>query len=281
MNPFFYDVLRVLRNRGVLVLVVLTSLLALVALTIYDVLSAPGSPAQASEDTVVVVLIMGMIYAFFVPILGIQTGYATYARDRATGVLESILVRPISRSRLILSRYLAVVVASAAAIACALLFLDALNLLETGYALPADQLVGLYGALLAEAVSFAGVLFLIAHLLRSPGAILGSAVVVFVLIDVVWFFLLFFLGIIPLFTAGSSGVKTEAMTRIVELEYSDPAGLPFLALVEVQGGFFGGFIRPPGGLASVGLTPAGLILAGLFWSLLPFLLAFVLARKRD
>ncbi|MDE1836378.1 MAG: hypothetical protein KGJ23_07160, partial [Euryarchaeota archaeon] len=67
MNPFFYDVLRVLRNRGVLVLVVLTSLLALVALTIYDVLSAPGSPAQASEDTVVVVLIMGMIYAFFVP----------------------------------------------------------------------------------------------------------------------------------------------------------------------------------------------------------------------
>ncbi len=276
MNSFLYDVLRVLRNRGVLLVMLLTTLLSFVALTIFVAVARPLSAFQVNADQTIVVLIMGMIYAFFVPILGIQSGYSTYARDRATGVLESVMVRPVTRERIILSRYLAVVIASALAIAVALGLLDLISVFETGYALPSVQLVGLFLGLLVESVAFAGLLFLLAHLLRSPGAIMGSAVVVFVLIDIVWFFLLLFVGV---FFGGLS--TTSGLSRVVGLEYVDPSGFPLLVMAFVQGGLFGGLIQPPGGLGSIGISVPLLVVAGLFWSIVPFLLALWIARTRD
>lgn len=276
MNTFLYDVLRVLRNRGVLLVMAMTSLLSFTALTIFVAVSRPQSAFQLNAEETIVVLIMGLIYAFFVPILGIQSGYSTYARDRATGVLESVLVRPVTRTQIILSRYIAVVIASAIAIAIALGVLDGLAASETGALLPAGQLGGLYVGLLVEATAFAGLLFLLAHLLRSPGAIMGSAVVVFVLIDIVWFFLLLFVGV---FFGGLA--TTSGLSRVVGLEYADPAGFPFLMLAWVQGGLFGGLIQPPGGLGSIGISAPSLIAAGVFWSVAPFLVAVWLARTRD
>ncbi len=277
MNPFLYDIYRVLRNRGVILLIALTGLLALTALTIFNAFTSSQGLASVISPQRTVLLIMGLIYGFFVPVMGIQTGYSTYARDRATGVLDTVLVRPVTRTQIILSRYLAVLVASALGIGGALALLDVMDLVEVGAALPLGQLVGLYIGLVVEAVAFAGILFLIAHLVRSPGAIMGSAVVVFVLIDIVWFFLLLFVGVL---LGGLTSAQGQA--QVVALEYVDPAGYPFLMLAWVQGGLFGDVISPPaGGLASIGLTLGGLAVAGAFWSTVPFALSLWLARRRD
>lgn len=276
MNPFLYDVLRVLRNRGVILISILTALLALTVLTIFAGFAASGMAISASQEVSTVVLLMGLIYAFFVPTLGIQTAYSTYAKDRATGVLESVLVRPITRARLILSRFLAVAIASAIALGAALGFLALIFFSETSHTLPAGQLVALYAALLVEALSFAGILFLISHIVRTPGAIMGSAVVTFVLIDIIWFFLLFFVGIV-----GGGIATVQGQAHVVDLEYADPAGFPFLVITWVQGAFFDGTFPTPGGLGSIGISVPGLVAAGVFWTLAPIAAAFLLARNRD
>lgn len=282
MNTFLYDVLRVLTNRGVLLIVALTAALAFTGVAIYTTIAhnqnpllTPQQQAQQEEQAIAAaVLIMGIIFTFFVPLLGIQAGYSTYARDRATGVLESILVLPVSRARIMLSRFTAVVIASAAGIGLALVVLDALSVIELHTLLPGGQVAALFLALLVETIAFGGVLFLIAHLVRTPGAVMGAAVVTFVLIDVVWFFLLIFVGLLL------GGISTvSGLQSVVRLEYADPAGYPFLMLAYAQGGLFGGFVSEP--LGVLGIGPGGLILAGVLWSVGPFLLALYLGTRYD
>jgi ABC-2 type transport system permease protein len=274
VNPFLYDVLRVLRNKGVILSIALTTALAFTGLIIYPAFHPPTDPVTLHADEQIVVLLVGVIFSFFVPVLGIQSGYSTYARDRATGVLESILVRPVSRTSVMVSRYVAVVVACALGIGVGLTLVDALNLTNFGVWLPAQDMLGLFVGLLVEAVAFAGILFLLAHILRSPGEVMGASVAAFILIDVIWFFLLTFVGVLLSAASSLSGAQ-----GIVRLEYADPAGYPLLTLAYAQGGLFGGFFSYS--LPKIGITPFGLIVGGIFWACVPFLLALFLARTRD
>lgn len=274
MNPFLYDVFRVLQNKGVLLIIVLTTCLAFTGLLIFSTFNPATNATEVHDDEQIVVLLMGIIFSFFVPLLGIQSGYSTYARDRASGVLETVLVRPVTRTRVIISRYLAVVLASAVGIGLAVGLVDGMNQAELGVFLPAQDTLGLFAALLVETVAYAGILFLIAHLVRTPGAVMGASVVSFVLIDVIWFFLLVFVALLL------GGVNTTAgLKGVVQLEYCDPSGFTFLMLAYAQGGLFGDFYHAP--LGTLGVTPIGLLVAGLFWSTVPFLFALYLARTRD
>lgn len=274
MRTLVYDILRVLRNRGVLLIVLATVLMALTATLLFASLSRPENAMEANLDLTDVAFIMGIIFSFFVPLVGIQAGYSTYARDRSTGILESVLVRPVTRTQIIVSRYVAVLVASAVAIAMALLVLDAMAEVATGYFIPAVEVGGLFIGLWVEAVAFGGILFLIAHLVRSPGAVMGSSVVIFVVVDIVWFFLLIFVGLLL------GGIDTlHGIQDIVHLEYTDPAGFVFLMMSDTQGGPFGGFIQLP--LGELGIYPWALALTAIAWVLLPFLAALWLARHRD
>src|SRR5207245_445198 len=55
------------------------------------------------------------ILSFFMPLAAILGAYSSYGKDRLTGVLESILARPISRRGLAISRFLSTLTALAVA----------------------------------------------------------------------------------------------------------------------------------------------------------------------
>lgn len=276
MNPFFYDLLRGLRSRGVLVMIGLTTLLSLtvLALGLHALAHHPG--VSADMVTGFVVNSMGAIYGFFIPVLGLVAGYETYARDRVTGVLESVLCRPVTRTQLVVTRFLALVLASAIAIALALGLIDLLLYAETSDALPAGTFGALLVALLVEAAAFGGLTILFSHLFRSTGMVQGFSVVTFVVFSIIWYILI----VVALLSSGyAGGNPTQALGAMVFADYFNPAQFALLVTAYVEQSFFFGLVSAPPG--TIGLTLGGLALSGVAWSVLPFAGACYLAGKHD
>lgn len=277
MTPFLYDLLRGLRSKGVLLMMGLTTLLAITVmiLGIHVLTSQNQNPAQVSAF---IIDSMGTIYGFFVPILGIVAGYEMYARDRVSGVLESVLCRPVTREELVVSRYLALVTASGAAILIALGLVDAVVNAETAALLPAGAFVGLFLALWVEAAAFGGMVILLSHVFRSTGAIQGISVVLFVLFSIIWYIIVIVALVETVFQNGISGY--QGLLRVVFIaDYFNPAQFSVLLLALVEHSFFFfPLTKPP---ADVGVTVGALVASGLAWSIGPFLFAYGLAKERD
>ncbi len=273
MNPFLFDLLRGLRARGVLLLIGLTTGLALTVLLLgLGALSSSGATSRNVSGFVVNA--MGAIYGFFVPVLGIVAAYETYGRDRVTGVLESVLCRPVTRTELILSRFLALVLASAIAVLLALGLVDLVLYVETTDTIAAGAFVALFAALLVEAAAFGGLVFLFSHLFRSTGALQGTAVIAFVVFSIIWYILV----IVTILATGLNN-PYGALSDMVLADYFNPAQYALLVTAYVEQSFFFGLV--PVASSKVGLTAGGIVVSGALWSVLPFLGAAYLARKRD
>jgi ABC-2 type transport system permease protein len=272
MNRFLYDIFRALQNRGVLLMMGITSLLCLALLLIgLPHLAANGKSSITVNEFAVNGI--GAIYGFFVPLTGLVAAYETYAKDRATGVLDSVLCRPVTRGELVAARFLAVVIASAVSIAVALGLMDAVVNIETGFFINPVDIAALYVGLLVEAAAFGGIVILMAHVFRSAGSVQGTSTVVFVLFSIIWYVII---AVIIIYTDLSTAA---AIHTLVVADYFNPAQFTTIVLAYTTQSFF--FFLSINNLSAYGLSLAGLAASGLCWSLGPFLIAYYLARKRD
>src|SRR5256885_1955037 len=91
------------------------------------------------------------ILSFFMPLAAILGAYSSYGKDRLTGVLESILARPISRRGLAISRFLSTLTALAVAAIVSVFRAASVTPLQSsnyGVTLPAIVLDGFLWAIL-------------------------------------------------------------------------------------------------------------------------------------
>ena len=216
------------------------------------------------------------ILGFLIPILAIFAAYLTYGKDRTTGVLESVLKRPITRGEIIFSRFISNSVAIIGAVALSMLFSDLIINHYLGSYLSAYFDAYFIWTYVVEGLSFLALVYLFSHLVKSQGALLGAAIAIFVVWDLFW-------TIIPIAILSALGIGSSTNTYLsaeVLFNYISPAG--YGSLIQT---FFTGKI---GLISSTSINPALfginvplLITAGILWMVVPFAIAFSLAVKRD
>jgi ABC-2 type transport system permease protein len=234
-------------------------------------------PLSLGSDVIVTAFVAGIL-ALFVPLMTVLAAYSTYAKDRVTGVLESILSRPITRRGLSLTRYTSVFLAMSAAIIIALAVIDTIAGTFLGSFLSTSFVLATIGSLIVEAAAFIGIVFIFSHLLKSTGAVIGLSITLWAVFDFFWSLLIFIISSALGFTVGSEG-----FTRISILsDFLNPA--QFYSLVGTYfanstiGGIGGGVSIQP---SAYGVTAITISAAAVLWIALPLGLFLWLAVKRD
>jgi len=218
------------------------------------------------------------VFGVFIPLVGILGAYDAYGRDKTSGVLDSVLVRPISRRRLLLSRYIATVLPLSLAAALGVLVVDFFVHFVAGIYLAPSFVLGMEGAIAVETAAFAGMTILLSQFARGSGNLIVISLMMFVALDLAWGVLLPALQ--PLYGAMSASlVQLE-----IYLGMANPS--QFLSLTETfrQGTIYlqttamGGVHMPT---SSFGLSLWSLLADGVAWTVLPLLIALHLVRRRD
>jgi len=223
------------------------------------VVTNAGSSLQTAVPTI----------SFVVALAAVLVGYTTYGRDRLNGSLDPVLALPVTRRRLILSRYAAslAVVGSGAAMGAVILGLALPAVSNTP--VPPTIWIGLIAAFVGEAAIFVGLVFLAAHLTRSGSLLLVGLVLFVTLLTLLWDPLVVVLGRSLGLTATRSLGSTGYLMNPAESAVSIVGYLAF----RLDGG------RP---LLIPTLTNPGLLSALVVtWAVVPILLAWVIFQVRD
>lgn len=213
------------------------------------------------------------LVSFFIPLVAIVGSYSSYGKDRLTGVLESVLARPVSRRGLVLSRFLSTLLAISLAVVASVGIVDAILNNVTGSFLSQDFVLAMIAALLAEVAAFSGIVFLLSHLVKSSAVLLGISIGLFVVLDFFWSLITYLLTALLGGTVGSAVyIQTTILANL-----ANPA--QFVSLVDTYmfGSSSGVLIQP----ADYGLTLPVLIVDGVSWAVAPFVAFLYLAMKRD
>jgi ABC-2 type transport system permease protein len=223
----------------------------------------------------------GSLLILFIPLLAVFMAYFTYGKDRVTGVLESVIKRPITKGEAIRSRFLANSVVVSASIVVAIVISDLISYRYFHVYMPLSFLLYVSWAYSIVGISFVAISYLFSHMLKSQGALLGSLIGIFMVFSLFWSVI--FDVLVSVFSI-PSGTSTY-ITFQVAFNYASPAGYSSLVQLYITHAL-GGFISFSGGSQSInplayGVTPVLLLIAGILWVAVPFTIAHQLAVKRD
>ncbi len=218
----------------------------------------------------------------FVPLMAMVTAYISFGREKASGVLDSVIARPVSRRSLIVSRYLAnvsaVFTASVAAFAVStLIYFDYL-----GTFIPSGAfLLGLW-SMLAVTCSMVGLMYLVTNFIKSENAILGAGIAFFFVLDLLWTFQSFPVipAIVTTFIIHPAFYSIANARTYILLDYISPTGMIPLTALHVVGNL--GFVVDVRAYSqrSVWLTLADLFAGGIAWIAVSFGLAVLFFTRR-
>lgn len=216
------------------------------------------------------------ILGFLIPILAVFAAYLTYGKDRTSGVLESVLKRPVTRGGLITSRFTSNAISIFIAVALSMLFSDLIINHYFGMYLSMSFSLYFIWTYLVEGVAFLAIVYMFSHIAKSQGAVLGAAIGVFVVMDLFW-------SIIPIAILSALRIASSTTTYVyatIAFDYASPSG--YSSLVQTMftnklGLISAQTIVP----SSFGITGPILIIAGILWMIIPFAIAFTLAKTRD
>ncbi len=216
------------------------------------------------------------IYGLIIPILASLSAYFYFGKDRANAVLESVITRPVTKGRIILSRYTAnvgsMIVAFAIGVAIFEIFLNR----ATGYYMSLPYFGSLIWTYFVEIAAFTGLIYLASQFLKTQGAILGVVLALSIVFGILWSII-----VLPLILTEAlhliSGTNIYTHYTII-LNALIPAGYPSLVVFYIgQINAFGSTVNA----ASFGITQVSLAVIGVIWIILPILAAFVIGRRRD
>ncbi len=216
------------------------------------------------------------LLGFLIPILAVFAAYLTYGKDRTSGVLESVLKRPVTRGSLIASRFTSNVISIFVAVGLSMIISDIIIFHYFSMYLSTTFDLYFVWQYLVEGVAFLALVYMFSHLARSQGALLGAAIAVFVVMDLFW-------SIIPVAILSGLRISSSTTTYLwtsIGFDYASPAGYSSL----IQTMFTGKF----GLISSQVINPSEfsivapiLIIAGILWMVVPFVISFFLAKYRD
>lgn len=221
--------------------------------------------------------VFAALFGLFIPLLAGLSAYFYFGKDRASGVLESVITRPVTKGRIILSRYIANVGSMVIAFAIGTAVFDLFLYRATGANLSLEYAGSLIWTYFVEIAAFTGFTYLASQFLKSQGAILGVAVSLFLVFSIVWSFIISPLLLTFVFHAVAGTNTYQQLT--VYFDMINPAGYSslMLFLISPVSSIGGGSIDA----AKFGVTQISVAIIGLLWILVPIILAFVIGRKRD
>jgi ABC-2 type transport system permease protein len=214
------------------------------------------------------------IMSEFVPLLAVFAGYFFFGKERVDGVIESVLVRPVTRGSVIISRYVASVVLFAIASAAGLLTVYLFVGFYTGYYIPPVYLGYAFWGLLVMCGGFIGLVYLTSIFMKSVGAMLGLSIGIYIVMSFLWGLISLIIGMLLGRSLGSTGFIHIYITML----YLSPSGYLTLESTIATNSFIFG---PVSSLSSLGLSEAGVIAGGILWLAVPFILAAILFVRRD
>lgn len=207
------------------------------------------------------------ILGIFVPLMAVLSAYLTFAKDKVNGVIDSVISRPVSRTSLMLSRYLSNVSAIFLAVAVSFGISSLILHHFLGAYIPLNALLlGLWASLVAVA-GMVALTYFGSTRLRSDAALIGFSVGLYMLFDLLWAFTSF--PLIPALIAASAShgnpYSIEAIRAFTVMNYLNPAGLFDLADLMISGNVGNIISIRPYADAQVGLTIPYMLIAGVIW----------------
>jgi len=238
----------------------------------YEFTTAP-IVQQQSEVQSAASSFVGLLLGLFVPLMAVLAAYSTYGKDRVSGVLESVLTRPVSRRGLAISRFASTALAMVVAVVLTIFALDIVVDYASGYLLTWDFMGTTIGALSVEATAFVGIMFVLSRVIRSGGGLVGIGVGLWAILELFWTVIVFLIAYLLNYGFGSA-----AFYRLtVDSSFFNPAQYFGLISSYTSSSIVGLQFNP----ADYGLTPYTIIAAGVLWVALPFFLFLYLAVKKD
>ena len=231
---------------------------------------------SSAVTTVLFFSVTSAILTFFVPLMAILVGYLTYGRDRASGVLESVIVRPVTKIGAMSSRYIATMSAILLSIAISIFVVD----LFMNYYFDAFVSIGIVlnviWGLAVEAAAFLGIMYILSHVLKGQGGILGIGIALFLVLVLFWSLLIMPLILIEVFHyVIGSPAYTHAQTVMF---YINPGS--YMSLMETIS--LNELSSSLGqSVSTYGITAVNVVVAGILWIVVPLGIAIYLARSRD
>ncbi|MCL4452251.1 MAG: ABC transporter permease [Candidatus Thermoplasmatota archaeon] len=220
--------------------------------------------------------------SLFVPLLAMLSAFFVFGRDRVTGVLSTVIVRPISRRSVILSRYLAsvgaVFVASLASLGLSSILFHYL----LGTYIPLSSILLSLWALSVMICGFSGLIFFASSIMNSIGKIIATVMLAFFFLDFFWTF--YALPAIPIFVSTyllnqSYGTLEYLRTQAI-LDYITPSGYTNL-ITYLQQHNVSTFVLASYPVSEIYLTLPLVLAAGLLWILLPLLASLISFSRHD
>jgi ABC-2 type transport system permease protein len=253
---------------------------ASISFPVFELYPTPPAPISIAQSNSFVIGFFEGIFGIFIPLMAILGSYNSYGKDRISGVLESVLVQPVSRRGLSLSRFFSCFVAMSIAIFIAMGVVDGIVWHFTGSFVSSEIILSSAGAFLVELAAFTGIMMLLSRVVKSSGVLIGIGIGLFIVIDFFWGILLAIVS--SLIGVGSS---TVAYTKLLIIaEFVNPA--QFVGVVDTyltqQANFVGlgsfGFPITP---SQYGITIPSIVLTGVLWAVLPLACFLYLAVKKD
>ncbi len=232
-------------------------------------------PITQSEIQSIVLREIGSILNIFIPLLAIFAGYLTYGRDKTSGVLESVLKRPVTKGELITSRFFANSASLVFAVTVSVAISDILIHYYLHSYLTSYFTLYFIWTYVVEGVAFLGLSYLITHLVKSPGALLGSSITIFLVMSLFWsiitFTIMLAVGMVP-------GNPSYATLSIV-FDILSPSGFQNLVAFYFTHslGLFSTTVNP----STYWITGSTLIIIGALWMAVPLFIAVYRAIRYD
>ena len=205
-----------------------------------------------------------------IPILGIFSAYFYYSKDKASGVLESIIARPITKGKLMISRFTGNSVSFLIGLLISLGLADIILEHYTGIYISTGTFAAMLFGYLVEAIAFAGIMYLITQFEKTQGEILGTGIALLFILGFLW--TIISEGLLFLLRLTS---ETSFLKDLLIIDSISPSYFPDI-IADYHLGIYSTVSA-----SSVGINIYSVVLIGLAWVLIPSLLALYFARKRD
>ena len=205
-----------------------------------------------------------------IPILGIFSSYFYYSKDKASGVLESIIARPITKGKLMISRFIGNSVSFLIGLLISFGVADIILEHYTGIYISAGTFTAMLVGYLVEAIAFASIMYLITQFEKTQGEILGTGIALFFILGFMWTIVSG--AILFLFHITS---EMALLKDLLIIDSISPSYFPDI-IADYHLGVYSTVSA-----SSVGINIYSVVLIGLAWVLIPSLLALYFARKRD
>jgi len=217
------------------------------------------------------------IMVLLIPLMVLLAGYNLYGKDKINGILDFIHSLPITRTILGISRYLSILLMTILAASLSLGLANLLFYLKVSKLFPAYIWYASLIGLTVTACALLGLIMIFSLLLRSTGSLLAISIIIWLVFGIFWNAILIGISL----ALGIGFPSREYIYIWVYSQFVNPMGFfsllisYFLNSIPMSG--FGLPVNP----AAYGITLQNLIITGLIWSLIPFLVFLYLLRKRE